>query len=186
MLLPPFWLSFVFSFPLLSIKVLLFGKLVRVPRVRASRRDAVPASGALHPERKQRLPPPLVFPPRACVIRLFQGFGIALHAAQCGVCCLLGSWRSSFFQVWNLVLVQGDVSIPSPGRWAEPHSTLGSSFLGVGDSALFPGATPDGIPTQQEGTQAAFSAPALPRQHLPLSQGWKSIYCPALRSFAGV
>lgn len=131
----------------------------------------------------------LGIPPWARVIRLFQGFGIALHAPQGGVCCLLGSRHSSFFQVWNLVLVQEDLSTTSPGHWAEPCSTLGSTFGGVGGNSLFPAPrlrSPDRIPTHQEETEAPFSAPALPRQHLPLSQGWKSIYCPTLRSFAGI
>lgn len=70
----------------------------------------------------------LGIPPWARVIRLFQGFGIALHAPRCGVCCLLGSWHSGFFRVWNLVLVQEYFSTTSPGHWAEPHSTLGSTL----------------------------------------------------------
>lgn len=68
----------------------------------------------------------LGIPPWTRVIRLFQGFGIALHAPQCGLCRLLGSWCSRCFQVWNSVLVQEDLSTTSPGRWSEPCSTLRS------------------------------------------------------------
>lgn len=52
-----------FWFSLAVNKSSTFGKLVRMPRVCASCRDAVAATEALHPERKQCLPLPLVFPP---------------------------------------------------------------------------------------------------------------------------
>lgn len=99
----------------------------------------------------------------------------------------LSSYRSTFFRFWNWVLVREDLSTglsgEERGHCAKPRSSL-RSWWPCPASGCCSQTLCCGSPVMGEGNESHCDhrPPGRTRQHLPLSQGWKSFYCPTPKS----